>query len=319
MAKKRKQYRRLIEQTVIWLYSNGVSQSCVFHTALFIILSLMISIPPKPIKPLVLNFSMETTQEISIEEQFVEIPIEEPAIDPIDNSAEIEDATDELLVSENNQTEIKPNLEDIDHNNDISSTEESLNLSLSELTSSLNAEEPKGSELETTENSSVFTSNILGANSGLGSRSSIRNGNGEEPGLSELDRRLKQYGAQSGEIQISLSWNSVDDIDLHVVIIPINSQINWMNKRGSCGGMLDIDMNAHPQLVSQTPIENIFWPDNQAPKGTYIIGVQNYMPWSRNPQTEVLLVIKVKDRVLYKQKILSRYGDGLVEAYRFNF
>jgi hypothetical protein len=99
----------------------------------------------------------------------------------------------------------------------------------------------------------------------------------------------------------------------------MRSNINWTRKVGFCGGVLDIDMNAHPNMLTNRPIENIFWRNNGAPRGLYIIGVHNYMPWSRNTQTEVLVIVKIKGEVQISKKVRVVYGQGVQEVARFNY
>jgi hypothetical protein len=72
-------------------------------------------------------------------------------------------------------------------------------------------------------------------------------------------------------------------------------------------------------MVSNRPVENVFWPNQQAPRGIYVVGVHNYMPWSRRLNTEVLVVVKVKGQIIKSQKIVARYGEGVKEVFKFNF
>jgi len=80
--------------------------------------------------------------------------------------------------------------------------------------------------------------------------------------LGELKRRLKKYGAKTGDIQISLSWDTKDDLDLHVLVRPYMSHICWYSKLDGYGGELDIDMNADEERLTDQPIENVYWLKN---------------------------------------------------------
>jgi hypothetical protein len=90
----------------------------------------------------------------------------------------------------------------------------------------------------------------------------------------EVARRLAEAGARSGDVQITLSWNSVDDLDLHCYA-PNGDHIYYGNRRVGSGGELDVDRNASPPF-SREPIENIYWPSGAAPRGRYEIAVRHF-------------------------------------------
>ena len=60
-------------------------------------------------------------------------------------------------------------------------------------------------------------------------------------------------------------WDNTDDLELYAVA-PNGEIIYYNNTRSSCGGTLDVDMNAG-QMHSTEPIANIFW--ESAPTGHY--------------------------------------------------
>jgi len=87
----------------------------------------------------------------------------------------------------------------------------------------------------------------------------------------DFDDRLALAGGQSGDVQISLIWDTTDDLDLHC-IDPSGQEIYYANRRSSSGGELDVDMNAGGR-TSTEPVENIYWPRGRAPAGTYKVSV----------------------------------------------
>jgi hypothetical protein len=90
-----------------------------------------------------------------------------------------------------------------------------------------------------------------------------------------MERRLGEAGAKSGDLQFSLFWRNINDLDLHC-IDPLNEEIYFQNKISSrTGGELDVDQNAH-QPYTSTPVENIFWSFGAAPAGIYRISVVFY-------------------------------------------
>lgn len=96
----------------------------------------------------------------------------------------------------------------------------------------------------------------------------------EGGGLGDVNERLDREGGQTGEVQVTLVWNNVNDLDLHVVC-PSGEEIHYNHKRSRCSGQLDVDMNAGPNR-SNEPVENVFWPVGSVPKGEYVVAVKHY-------------------------------------------
>ena len=91
-----------------------------------------------------------------------------------------------------------------------------------------------------------------------------------------IERRLGEASAKGGDIQISLSWNNYNDLDLHCVD-PKGEEIWFSHRISSSGGELDVDQNAQPPFT-KVPVENIYWPVGGAPRGLYKIFVVYYAP-----------------------------------------
>ena len=90
-----------------------------------------------------------------------------------------------------------------------------------------------------------------------------------------MERRLGEAGARGGDLQFSLFWRNINDLDLHC-IDPAGEEIYFQNKVSSrTGGELDVDQNAH-QPYNNSPVENIYWPFGAAPAGIYRIYVVFY-------------------------------------------
>lgn len=98
----------------------------------------------------------------------------------------------------------------------------------------------------------------------------------------------------TGDIQITLRWEGLNDLDLHVVD-PFGEEISYMDTTSNSGGRLDVDANAGcTGNVTQNGVENIFWPVNIAPSGEYKIFVVKYdhcpVSETRTPFTLEVLV-----------------------------
>ena len=94
-----------------------------------------------------------------------------------------------------------------------------------------------------------------------------------ERAMSELQARLEREGARSSDVQISLMWNNYNDLDLHVVC-PSGERIHGGNKISECKGELDVDANVRGE--TRKPVENVVWPEGEAPAGRYQVYVHHY-------------------------------------------
>lgn len=89
----------------------------------------------------------------------------------------------------------------------------------------------------------------------------------------EIASRLRREGGKTGDVRVSLIWNTRNDLDLHV-IPPSGEELYYAHKTSACRGELDVDMNVRGD--STKPVENIYWPAGGAPRGKYRVFVQNY-------------------------------------------
>ncbi len=89
--------------------------------------------------------------------------------------------------------------------------------------------------------------------------------------VSILGRVLGGQRLGTGDVQVTLRWDTLDDLDL-AVLDPEGDQVSFRNRLVASGGMLDVDANAGSGDTSM-PVENIFWPRNGAPVGSYVASV----------------------------------------------
>lgn len=104
----------------------------------------------------------------------------------------------------------------------------------------------------------------------------------EPPPLpNDIRERLDKAGGKSGDVQLSLIWYNVNDLDLHCKD-PTGEVIYYKNPRARSGGELDVDANAgsargdRPAPLTAEPVENIYWPKNGAPPGRYQVSINHY-------------------------------------------
>lgn len=110
------------------------------------------------------------------------------------------------------------------------------------------------------------------------------------PSEADFDRRLQRADAGQGEVTVSLIWDSMADLDLHV-LCPDGAHI-YFQQRAGCGGTLDVDMNAQPPLQAE-PVENIVWPSGAAPAGTYRVMVNAYRV-EPDPRPEIPFAVRAR-------------------------
>jgi len=91
----------------------------------------------------------------------------------------------------------------------------------------------------------------------------------------------------TSDVQVSVSWDSPTDVDLHVVE-PGGTEIYYGNSTSSSGGQLDVDSNPACSIDGRQ-IENIRW--SRAPAGTYTVRV-DYWSGCSSTLTNYLVTVK---------------------------
>ena len=92
----------------------------------------------------------------------------------------------------------------------------------------------------------------------------------------------------TGDIQVTVTWDSNADVDLHVVD-PAGSEVYWANRTSLTGGELDLDSNA-ACVGDNVRNENITWGVGEAPQGTYIVRVDYWSACSA-PSTDYTVLV----------------------------
>jgi hypothetical protein len=80
---------------------------------------------------------------------------------------------------------------------------------------------------------------------------------------------LRVAAASTGDVQVSATWDTATDVDLHVVE-PSGAEIYYGSPSSATGGLLDLDSNAACG-IDNVNNENIRWPSGRAPSGTYTV------------------------------------------------
>jgi len=82
-------------------------------------------------------------------------------------------------------------------------------------------------------------------------------------------RSVRAFVVGTGDIQVTASWDTDSDVDIHVVD-PSGQEVFWGNRSSSNGGQLDLDSNA-ACAIDSVRNEDITWPVGAAPQGTYTV------------------------------------------------
>lgn len=146
--------------------------------------------------------------------------------------------------------------------------------------------------------------------------------NGQEPSTgslfsAQMQQRLKDAGAKTGEVEIGLLWENTNDLDLHV-IDPGGERIYFMNKHARSGAELDVDRNADCTDPTTTPVEHVVWPTGTAPRGTYQIYVVHFANCGPSDPTPYTVEVLVDGERKTLQRSIS-YQPGRPEQHVYTF
>lgn len=113
-------------------------------------------------------------------------------------------------------------------------------------------------------------------------------------------------GYQTGNIQVTLGWNTGADLDLYVTD-PYGHTISYQNRQSPSGGVLDHDARGacNPGQANNT-IENVYWNTPQPPSGQYRIEVHYWGECRVADVTQATLSIAVGGQVIGAYNVVLR-------------
>lgn len=152
-------------------------------------------------------------------------------------------------------------------------------------------------------------------------------------GLRDVRGRVTSYAAQllnvtkvgNGDIQVSLTWDTPTDVDLHV-IDPFGCELYYGNETDigfgtgdvcrSAGGELDLDSNAGCGIdfgyeeVGGIRNENVFWPPGAAPEGIYTVKVDYWSNCGLSQNTNFAVTVNYCGRTeVYEDHFTASQAD----------
>lgn len=102
---------------------------------------------------------------------------------------------------------------------------------------------------------------------------------------------FEQRVNRRGITQVTLIWDTVDDIDLSIRC-PGGEEISFSQK-SNCGGELDIDKNSGGGYAVTTPVENITFPNGLIKNGKYQIFVRLFN--KRSSQKSIPFRVRIRE------------------------
>lgn len=127
------------------------------------------------------------------------------------------------------------------------------------------------------------------------------------------DNPLAPEGVQlgSGDVQVTLTWDSLADMDL-AVFAPTGEYIFYGDRSSASGGQLDVDSN-FPCGTNTFQIENIFWPDSGAPVGNYSVEVNQFSNCA-SANANWTMTVRLNGQIVQQQS-----GTGGSATYNFTY
>jgi uncharacterized protein YfaP (DUF2135 family) len=113
----------------------------------------------------------------------------------------------------------------------------------------------------------------------------------------------------TGDVQVLLSWGNYNDLDL-LCTDPKGNTVFFKNRSVPSGGRLEIDMNVeYPD--SKKPIENIFWQNGSAPRGTYNVYLLYFKSHTNIKETPYEITVKYSNNMKKFKGIIKKQKDGI--------
>ena len=119
-----------------------------------------------------------------------------------------------------------------------------------------------------------------------------------------------------GDVKITLSFEPVHDLDLHV-FEPGGAEISFLHPTSPAGGRLDLDSGANCS-ASVANAENIFWPPGAAPAGQYRVVVREFEQCDRGP---IDFTVRIENGALvdtYRNSFPDRAEGSVIDVATFS-
>ena len=120
----------------------------------------------------------------------------------------------------------------------------------------------------------------------------------------------------TGELQVSVSWDSPTDVDLHL-FEPDGTEIFFFNTTSDSGGMLDLDSNP-ACFIDGVNNENITYEGVTPPSGEYTVAVTYFSACGITAPTNFVVTVRLGDMVeTIQETLLPSDESALLEVATF--
>jgi len=137
----------------------------------------------------------------------------------------------------------------------------------------------------------------------------------QQPGNTARQRVLDE-GGRIGKVNLILTWNTDDDLDLHV-ICPNGTRIYFGNQQ-ACGAVHDVDRNRSQTSLSPQPVENMVWNDDSTMPGEFTVQVDRYKSRSSGSAgTEFTVELRVDDQTVRTERGIAEGEKSPKQVFTF--
>lgn len=122
----------------------------------------------------------------------------------------------------------------------------------------------------------------------------------------------------NGDVEVTLHWNNTNDLDI-ACLDPNYELIMYNHRRSVSGGFLEFDMNSHPDNLSNSPVEHIYWPQGSAPNGTYKVYLTHYRKFDSEDNSAYSIEVKFgKQKKTFTGNISHAQGRVAICSFTLN-
>lgn len=109
--------------------------------------------------------------------------------------------------------------------------------------------------------------------------------------------KVNQITAGTGKLQVSVSWDKLNDLDLHLVQ-PDSTEIYWNNDESLNGGLLDVDSNADCALDSINNENITYSGDATVQKGDYTVRIALFSKCNISDLTHYVVTVRMDGQII---------------------